>query len=443
MRREKVRMNVNRKPVFGSILGENNVCGGLNYISLPGYCNNSRKYLNIDNDIMSKHILLSGGTGSGKTNAFYLILDQLKRKMTQNDVMIIFDTKGDYYNKFGAKEDLILGNSIQYRTKSQKWNLFREILADGWDSQEIENNIYELSWSIFKEAIEKSKNPFFPNAARDLFAVILLCMMERGKDNPQYKKKRYYNSVLKKTFDASTITMLRSFISKHPKWYSVNSYIDKDASGQALGVYSELLGCIRKILTGVFADKGSFSIRDFVRKRGGKVLFIEYDLSLGDTLAPIYSLLIDLALKEVLGRGNQNGNVYMIFDEFKLLPYLQHIDDGVNFGRSLGLKIMAGIQSVNQMTEAYGEERGKNILAGFSSVFSFRANDAETRKFTSDLYGENVIIEQRKTLTNIITEEEKRAHVVEDWDLRELRLGEAVIGMPFKEPFIFLFDEYK
>ena len=135
-------MNVNRKPVFGSILGENNVCGGLNYISLPGYCNNSRKYLNIDNDIMSKHILLSGGTGSGKTNAFYLILDQLKRKMTQNDVMIIFDTKGDYYNKFGAKEDLILGNSIQYRSKSQKWNLFREILADGWDSQEIENNIY-------------------------------------------------------------------------------------------------------------------------------------------------------------------------------------------------------------------------------------------------------------------------------------------------------------
>lgn len=76
-------------------------------------------------------------------------------------------------------------------------------------------------------------------------------------------------------------------------------------------------------------------------------------------MAPIYSLLIDLALKEVLGRGNQNGNVYMIFDEFKLLPYLQHIDDGVNFGRSLGLKIMAGIQSVNQMTEAYGEERGK------------------------------------------------------------------------------------
>lgn len=189
MRREKVRMNVNRKPVFGSIVGQNNVSGGLNYISIPGYCDNSRKYLNIDNDVMSKHILLSGGTGSGKTNAFYLILDQLKRKMSQNDVMIIFDTKGDYYTKFGIQEDLILGNSVQYRSKSQKWNIFREILADGWNDQEIENNIYEISWSIFKEAIEKSKNPFFPNAARDLFAAIILGMMERGKNNPQYKKK--------------------------------------------------------------------------------------------------------------------------------------------------------------------------------------------------------------------------------------------------------------
>jgi len=30
--------------------------------------------------------------------------------------------------------------------------------------------------------------------------------------------------------------------------------------------------------------------------------------------------------------------VYFIFDEFALLPQLSHIADGINFGRSLGLK---------------------------------------------------------------------------------------------------------
>ena len=49
----------------------------------------------------------------------------------------------------------------------------------------------------------------------------------------------------------------------------------------------------------------------------------------------MYRLLIDLALKEALGRSHSAGDVYMIIDEFKLLPKLQHIDDALNFGRSL------------------------------------------------------------------------------------------------------------
>ena len=92
-----------------------------------------------------------------------------------------------------------------------------------------------------------------------------------------------------------------------------------------------------------------------MRKKGGKILFIEYDLTSGSVLTPIYRLLIDLALKEALGRSRGHGNVYIICDEFKLLPYLQHIEDAVNFGRSLGVKVVAGLQSISQLYELYGE----------------------------------------------------------------------------------------
>ena len=61
----------------------------------------------------------------------------------------------------------------------------------------------------------------------------------------------------------------------------------------------------------------------------------------------------------------------MFCDEFKLLPNLQHIDDGVNFGRSLGLKVFAGLQSIEQLFETYGEIKGRNLVAGFSSIFAF------------------------------------------------------------------------
>ena len=135
-------------------------------------------------------------------------------------------------------------------------------------------------------------------------------------------------------------------------------------------------------------------MRKFVRSRGKKVLYIEYDLSIGSVLTPVYRLLFDMALKEALGRQNNQGNVYLICDEFKLLPHLQHIDDGVNFGRSLGVKIIAGLQSIEQLYEIYEESRGKNIAAGFSSIFAFKANDITTREYISNLFGKNIMLEQ-------------------------------------------------
>ena len=80
-------------------------------------------------------------------------------------------------------------------------------------------------------------------------------------------------------------------------------------------------------------------MRKSIRGKGNLKIFIEYDLTVGETLTPMYRLLIDLALKEALGRSHSAGDVYMIIDEFKLLPKLQHIDDALNFGRSLGIKV--------------------------------------------------------------------------------------------------------
>lgn len=81
--------------------------------------------------------------------------------------------------------------------------------------------------------------------------------------------------------------------------------------------------------------KERFSMRNTVRKKGGTAIFIEYDLTVGEVMTPMYRLLIDLALKEALGRTEEKGNVYLILDELKLLPKLKHLDDALNFGRSI------------------------------------------------------------------------------------------------------------
>lgn len=436
-------MDAKQTPLFGSIIMQNQPVKDIKpEIVIPGQFKSKNEELYLDEDILSKHILMIGGTGCGKSNAFYHIYSQLKGRMTKDDVAIVFDTKGDYYQKFGKPNDLLIGNSASYRSNSQKWNVFREILSDGWDMNNVTANTQEVSWAIFREAIEKSKDPFFPNAARDLFSSILMCILETGAGDISYKKEFFYNSELKRSFDESRIEDIKQILGEHATQAATTSYLGDCQNGQALGIYSEMLGVVRKILTGVFAEKGSFSIRNFVRERRGKTLFIEYDMAIGDSLSPIYSLLFDLALKEALGRSTNKGNVYLICDEFKLLPLLQHIEDGVNFGRGLGVKILAGLQSINQFYEVYGEYRGRNIAAGFSSIFAFKANDPDTRKYVTDLFGKNVILEQRKGISNSIIEERFVSNTVEDWDFNSLSVGEAIVGLPFRKPFCFKFDLY-
>ncbi len=430
--------------LYGSILSKNLPPLISNpVITIDGSVSGKESQLKLNESILSKHMMLIGGTGCGKTNTFFHIVDQIKSHMTENDVMIIFDTKGDYFkNFFEPKKDYILTASNTYENQSV-WNVFSEILADGFIDKEIEANIMEISWGIFSDSIEKNNsNPFFPNAARDLFDSILTCTL-RFSEGKSERIDSLSNAFLRRKMDTMNAQAIGELIGDYNDQKSVMSYIGDGNNPQGLGVLAEMQTIIRRILVGNFAAKGDFSIRKFVREKKAKTLFIEYDLSRGATLTPIYKLLIDLALKEAMGRKTK-GNVYIFCDEFKLLPSLQHIEDAVNFGRSLGVKVFAGLQSIDQLYENYGEARGKNIIAGFSSVLSFKANDEDTRSFISGLYGKNYILEQYKTITNNIGTEEKRiGSVVEDWDISNLQVGEAIVGLPNSAPFKFLFELYR
>ena len=151
-------MNIDTRIVHGDIVDQN---------PLPPRCKDYQVKLNgeykgnpesfyIDESTLSKHTLLIGGTGCGKTTLFFHFVKQIKKRMTKDDVMIIFDSKGDFYSKFGQPTDLIIGNSKQYISKSQKWNIFKEILADGMDEKNYIFNIQEICNSFFAERIKKT-----------------------------------------------------------------------------------------------------------------------------------------------------------------------------------------------------------------------------------------------------------------------------------------------
>ena len=234
-------------------------------------------------------------------------------------------------------------------------------------------------------------------------------------------------------------------LDQHSDLKAMKSYIYDPKAGQTLGVMAELQQMVREIFIGNFSRKGSISMRDIVRNRGGQVVFVEYDLSIGSILTPVYRLLIDLAIKETLSRRNKDGSVYFFIDEFRLLPELSHMDDGINFGRSLGAKFFVGIQNINQVIAAYGEDVGRSMLSGFGTTYAFKINDGLSREFIKNLSGMN--IKKQTFMSSIqtqgITEQLREAYVVEDSDINNLRIGEAIVTTITGEPFVFRFNEYR
>ena len=437
-------MDVSTRLLYGNSLSKNSPPTQIAEakIKLSGKYSKKTSLFSLNEDILSKHTLLIGSTGCGKTTLFYHFVSRIKKNMTNDDVMIIFDSKGDFHSKFFCESsDFVIGNSSKYASTSTFWNIYKEILADGWGEREYSINTQEICKSFFEERTKNTTNAFFPNAARDLLAAIITTFIREGKRETNIKKEFFYNNKLREFLDLSDAQMIIDLLTGSPDANAVLSYI-RGENAQSQGVLSEMYSIIREIFIGVFAERGNFSMREFVRSKGNKTLFIEYDLAIGNMLTPVYRLMFDLALKEALGRNKPQGNVYLICDEFKLLPHLRHIDDGVNFGRSLGVKVFAGIQSIEQLYEIYGQSRGRNIAAGFSSVYAFRSHDSTTRDYISGLFGKNIVLEKYQTLDNRIIEEKRSGQTVEDWELNSLKIGEAIVGLPFSQPFKFHFENY-
>ena len=97
----------------------------------------------------------------------------------------------------------------------------------------------------------------------------------------------------------------------------------------------------------------------------------------------------------------------------------------------MGVKILAGLQSIDQLNANYSNEtKAKNAVSGFSSVFAFHQNDYSTREYISQLMGKNMILESFPEANGSNHYEKREGYVVEDWDLTDLSVGEAVVSLP-------------
>ena len=229
-----------KPPAFSN---KNERCRFLGRDSSGGVCT-----VPLSDDLLSSHLLFLGGIGTGKTNAIFQLLTQIKGSMTDRDVMLIFDTKGDFHREFYRPGDTVISNDSKATGPSGEdyWNIFREIGT----GESVEANIVEIAKTLFHERTEKTSQPFFPNAAKDLFCGILTHFVRSGG------VEKMDNARLRTFLDQSSTGELRAMLQSHSDMKAMVSYIADDRSPQTQGVLSELQQMVREILIGNFRKPG-------------------------------------------------------------------------------------------------------------------------------------------------------------------------------------------
>lgn len=207
--------------------------------------------------------------------------------------MLVFDSKMDFVDLHREK-DLVVSNCH----KGNEWNIFMDVVSDGWDITSIEENADEIAELLFADAISNSNQPFFPRAARDIFSAIVQAMCRIGANNKKYRVEWMNNMVLKRYISQIDAVKLKEFLKEYPDLSGVLKYVGNGCSDQSLGVFAELQSVVNNIFVGSFNQNGRLSIRHVVKERQARVLYVEYDPSNGASIKPTYQTLVDLFLKE-------------------------------------------------------------------------------------------------------------------------------------------------
>ena len=131
--------------------------------------------ITMSDDMLSRGTLFLGSTGSGKTNVITMLMDSVLKQLTDDDTVIIFDSKRDFFKRFFSPRNpkhIVVSSSSGDRLISRSWNLFHECFLSGQNPILTDDTyvyVNEMSKALMRN-LESPQQPFFNIAAFRIYS---------------------------------------------------------------------------------------------------------------------------------------------------------------------------------------------------------------------------------------------------------------------------------
>lgn len=376
-------------------------------------------------DMETRHFLITGSTGSGKTNLIHNLLPQVEHRAQP---AIIIDQTGEMIAKYyDQKRGDIIFNPFDERAKA--WDFWTdcskarclEKFADtliGFNSRKNNRNAAD----------------FWEEAAQSIFVEIVSYLQ---------KHQQYSLQELRKTICQSDHKELRRML----EGTDCIQYFTKDNAKAASSIMSVLMTNIKPLrFLRDKSDAGSFSVQEYIKKIDegfGGWLFLASEPSTRELSISLNAALSELAIANLMRHDSpRNRRVWFIMDELAAFGRFPSLAKLMQEGRKYGTCVVAGLQSSSQLFAHYGSGEASNLFALFKTKFAFQSDDPMMGKLYSSICGSETVTRQQKntsfganTFRDGISynEQQQEKPLVKLDDFASLGVGECYTLLPIPE----------
>lgn len=329
--------------------------------------------LTISEDRETKHCLLVGGTGSGKTTVLRPRIDAARER---GDRCLIFDNKSDYTATLPDASEILL--VAPWDSRGWAWDVAVDVRNKS-DAIALSNAI-----------VEAAKDPLWSNAARAILtALIVRCQ----KESPQEWGFSNLTHLMKSD------TEIQRSVQKYTPEFSI---LVVDMTSKTV---TSILVTLIAFMTPIFmlADAwdncrvaNKFSIKNWLHETGieaDKKTMIIQGNGAEEQLQTMITQSILTAIKREVTSPNftdvapDQRRINLFLDEFKQLGKLEGFGTLLEVGRSKGIRLTVVLQDVQQLFEIYGKEVAQTWLSNFGTYIVGSLAGVDTTRWLSDMVG--------------------------------------------------------
>lgn len=317
------------------------------------------------------HILVSGATGTGKTNTYHALLPQI-RKLRQR--ALIVDITGEFVEKYYRHGKDVLLNPFDSR--NVPWHPWCEC-SDDADFKSLAQSFIPSSY--------RDEDNFWRDGAQEIFYAALKETTFRSK-----------TSALSKLLLHDSLASLSTYL----KGTTAASYLDL-SSEKTAGSFRAVAATFLKSLEFVPDTQNPFSIRQWVTdEKPDSWLFLCCTPKHRASITSLLSAWLSVGISSLLQlKPDHARRLWFVIDELPKLNRLKYLESFLTESRKFGGCGLLAIQSPAQLETIYGREITSTLLGNCATRIAFAEYDALIAERISRSFGNKEVRESQEALS--------------------------------------------